>query len=207
MNWLNTAPDIKLKILLYLSFEDVKNFCLVYKSKVCDKNSILWRKLISRDFNIDMAKPYEDNLREDYIKFNYFNDDDDGEYYYQNDKDLIKYGNYAITLRVSWCDNITHEGLKYVPNLTYLKLQDFNSITDKGLKHVPKLTKLNLRGNENITDEGLKHVPNLTYLYLTGNRNITNKGLKHLSNLSELKLTANFIIDPETLSSVKIYDD
>ena len=180
------------------------NFCLVYKSKTCNKNSILWRKLISRDFNIDMHEPYGDNLKEDYIKFNYFNDNCE---YYQNDKDLIKYGNYAITLRVDWFSTITNSGLKHVPNLIYLKLQDFDGITDKGLKHVPKLTKLNLYGNENITDEGLKHVPNLTYLNLSWNRNITNKGLKYLSELYQLKLMGNFIIDRETLSHVKIYDD
>jgi len=209
MNWLNTAPDIKLKILLYLSYKDIKNFCLVYKSKICDRNSILWRKLISKDFNIEMIEPYGDNLKEDYVKFLYFNrsDDADSDYYFQNNENLIEYGKYAIKLRISWCDNITNEGLKYTPNVTCLKLQDFSCISNKGLKHIPNLSKLVLKGNENITDEGLKYLHNLTYLDLSWNRNITNEGLKYVPNLSELKLIGNFNIDRAALSGVKIYDE
>ena len=66
MNWINTSLDIQVKILLYLSHKDVKTFCLAYKSKSCNKNSNLWRKLIWRDFGINIVNT---NLKEDYSNF------------------------------------------------------------------------------------------------------------------------------------------
>ena len=88
MNWLNTALDIQIKILLYLHIKDIKTFCLVYKSKACSKDSILWRKLIYRYFKVVIVNPYT-NLKNDYINFEHYSD-----VIGRTNEDLVRYGKY-----------------------------------------------------------------------------------------------------------------
>ena len=44
---------------------------------------------------------------------------------------------------------------------------DYNeNITDEGLKYIPNIQKLNLYDNKNITDEGLKYITNIKELHM-----------------------------------------
>ena len=70
------------------------------------------------------------------------------------------------TLSLNDNQNITDEGLKYIPNITVLFLCRNEKITDQGLKHIPKIKQLHLNSNENITNAGLAYIPNVERYFL-----------------------------------------
>ena len=98
------------------------------------------------------------------------------------------------------CEHLS-QGLKYVPNLTVLNLNE-NKIGDQGcehlsqgLKYVPNLNSLNLHRNR-ISDQGCEHlsqrlnyVPNLTTLYMTFNDNITKDMKDKMRNELDSKIS------------------
>lgn len=99
-------------------------------------------------------------------------------------------------LNLSWCDEITDEGLQnYLPfaeNLTRLDLSCCNGITNAGirpLQMLKNLTQLDLSDNSNITDDGVGHlitIANLNNLNLEGLKKITNVSLQYLCQLTNL---------------------
>ena len=110
---------------------------------------------------------------------------------------------YIKTLDLLENDNMTDEGLKFLPLLTTLYLPCTVNITDEGLKHLKFLTTLDLSFNKKITDEGLKHLKVLKKLYLSHNEKITDEGLKHIPLLTSLNIDGNDEITNEGLKYLK----
>lgn len=87
------------------------------------------------------------------------------------------------------------EGIKYLkwlPNLTKLRIQDVEKFTDKGMEQLKDITSLEsfILVRCNVSDEGLvylKNMKNLEFLGLWNNDQFTNKSLDYIVGLAKLK--------------------
>ena len=64
------------------------------------------------------------------------------------------------TINLTWCDEITDNGLQYLVNCTNINLFDCRNITDNGLQYLANCTTINLAYCRNITDNGLQYLAN-----------------------------------------------
>lgn len=101
------------------------------------------------------------------------------------------------------CPKITSEGLKCLPNLTYLDIGGRSGVREEGLLHTPLVTKLTVSGNLNITSKAFQYVPRLEKLTAWGNSPavVTSESLEKLPFLVSLCVTLNRGIEFDTLKS------
>jgi len=99
------------------------------------------------------------------------------------------------SLDVSYCYNITDEGIKSLPmTLTCLNVAYCYQITDEGMSGLPPLlTHLNVESCNKVTNEGLKTLPqSIQHLNLQGCVEINDEGitfiLSHLQNIDFLNI-------------------
>ena len=103
------------------------------------------------------------------------------------------------SLNLSYCDQITDEGLGHLALLIpQPQIEDDDSDAELGneleapvkfVLQLAQLTSLNLRGCDKITDTGLEHVAQLTQLTSLDLRScakITDTGLEHVAQLTQL---------------------
>ena len=103
----------------------------------------------------------------EYVKYNEISFDTEIE-----DEDLYVLKKYDIRkINLSYCTNITNEGLKIISNTKY----NINN-------------SINLALCRNITDRGLKYLSNFRYIDLHGCNNITERGLLYLINCVRINL-------------------
>lgn len=80
---------------------------------------------------------------------------------------------------------ITDKGIQHLNKLRCLFLSN-EQITNNGLRYLPNLTHLYLQFNDLITDNGLKYLLNVKRLDLKYNTKVTKKGLDKLHNIKRL---------------------
>lgn len=111
-------------------------------------------------------------------------------------KDLFeKYGR-LIKLHDFGCEELIDEDLKYLTNVHTLNLSYCKNLTEQGLFHLrnSSIVNLNLTGID-ITNDSLIHLQNIPILSLKFCRKITDEGLIHLQKVKELDLSFTFITD------------
>ena len=98
----------------------------------------------------------------------------------------IKNSKSQLSLDLSYCYEITDEGIKYLSHVHTLILNGCRKITDEGIKYLCNLHTLHLGYVDQITDEGIKHLSNLHTLDLTSCREITDEGIRKLVNVKNI---------------------
>jgi len=162
-----TMETIPIEMFYYIcSFLDNKDLCrLRLLSK--EYNTFILNYSFNNDIRLETEKQYKSFIL-----------------YLKNNINKIK---VCIQLRSYYINSINFNSkLKYFKNCTILNLSYCHNITDEGLKYLSNYTTLDLSCLK-ITDDGLKYLSNCRSLKLY-NCNITDKGLKYLSNCKDFKL-------------------
>ncbi len=180
--------DITFKILMGLSYKDIKNYCSTSKEiyEIC-KSDIFWYNKLKTDYPTLDIKYEEGKMEESYELIYYLT-----EFEFNDIKNLKEYeiiylsefDDYPIPKSIELLTNlkylyILNKTIKKIPdtignltNLTELHIYD-NKIEEipNSIGNLTKLTELDLKNNEikNIP-HSIGNLTNLTHLYLNNNK-------------------------------------
>lgn len=99
------------------------------------------------------------------------------------------------SLDLSFCKNITDNGLQFVDSIKNINLMNCNQITDNGIKLLTNIENINLVDCSKITDESLKYLEKAKKVYICGCKFITNDGIKYLKMVENIFLPRQICLD------------
>lgn len=120
------------------------------------------------------------NLETLHVRYRDFTDN-----FYHNFRGLIE-------LCLVWCNEITDEAFRDLPNLERLYMRN-TSIGDDAFRYIPQLKLLHFEDCFGLTNKAFQHLTQLECLkipYLSSTQGITDDAFIHLGNLKELRLPA-----------------